>query len=64
MRLLAPFPVGYNSSWGQSMPDNVFSILGAAAIVAAIVYTCTIWDSSLCYQVPGCPAVRGIVLGY
>jgi len=46
------------------MQDKVISIFGAAAIVAAIVYASVMWDSALCYQVPGCPAIRSAVVGY
>jgi hypothetical protein len=39
-------------------------MIGAALIVATVVYVAVIGDSSLCYQVMGCPTIRGIVLGY
>ena len=47
-----------------AMANKVMPMLGAAAIVACILYVSVMWDSSMCYQVPGCPAIRGVILGY
>ena len=46
------------------MRDRIVSLVLGALIVASVVYVAVIGDSSLCYQVFGCPTIRGVVLGY
>jgi hypothetical protein len=46
------------------MERNGIGLLSAIVIIAAIVYASAMWNAVLCFKVPGCPAVRRVVLGY
>lgn len=39
-------------------------MIGAAFILALLVYVAVMQDASLCYQVAGCPSFRHLFLGY
>jgi hypothetical protein len=62
-RLPITTDIGYKFN-ERSVRNNFFMLAGAAVIVAAVLYVSVIRDAALCYKVPACPQIRGVIFGY